>query len=183
MSVEDWAWFSGHRPGKFHVTAETGGDGCKTETGALNSGSTIMSWGLPRWSEWERTCLPMQKTQVRSLGREAPLEKGMATHSSIPAWRILPRTEEPGRLQSRGSHRVRQDWATNTNAGEPNSENQSAAKLRKQPSGIIHAKSMAQGPVPTTETSTADKRMETHAQGPCEITYEPTWTSVGRTKG
>ena len=40
-----------------------------------------------------------QETWVRSLGREDPLEKGMATHSSILAWRILW-TEEPGRLQS-----------------------------------------------------------------------------------
>ena len=39
---------------------------------------------------------------VQSLGQEDPLEKGMATHSSILAWRI-PRTEEPGRLQSMGS--------------------------------------------------------------------------------
>jgi len=39
----------------------------------------------------------MQETQVRSLGREDPLEKGMAVHSSILAWRI-PRTEEPGGL-------------------------------------------------------------------------------------
>ena len=46
-----------------------------------------------------------QETQVRSLGREDPLEKGMATHSSILAWKI-PRTEEPGRLQSMGSQRV-----------------------------------------------------------------------------
>ena len=43
----------------------------------------------------------MQEMQVRSLGQEAPLEKGMATHSSILAWRI-PRTEEPGGLQSVG---------------------------------------------------------------------------------
>ena len=41
----------------------------------------------------------MQKIQVQSLGWEDPLEKGMATRSSILAWRI-PRTEEPGRLQS-----------------------------------------------------------------------------------
>ena len=41
----------------------------------------------------------MQETQVRSLGRENPLEKRMATHSSILAWRI-PWTEEPGRLHT-----------------------------------------------------------------------------------
>ena len=51
-------------------------------------------------------CLPtMQETQVQSLGREDPLEKEMATHSSILAWKI-PWTEEPGRLQSMGSQRV-----------------------------------------------------------------------------
>ena len=43
----------------------------------------------------------MQETQVQSLGRENPLEKGMAIHSSILAWRI-PWTEEPGELQSMG---------------------------------------------------------------------------------
>ena len=44
----------------------------------------------------------MQETWVQSLGREGPLEKGMATHSSILAWRI-PWTEEPGGPQSMGS--------------------------------------------------------------------------------
>ena len=48
----------------------------------------------------------MQETWVRSLGQEDPLEKEMATHSSILAWRI-PWTEEPGGLQSMGSQRVR----------------------------------------------------------------------------
>ena len=47
----------------------------------------------------------MQDTQVRSLGGEDPLEKGMATHCSILAWRI-PGTDEPGGLPSMGSHRV-----------------------------------------------------------------------------
>ena len=51
--------------------------------------------------------------RVQSLGWEDPLEKEMATHSSILAWRI-PWTEEPGRLQSLGSQRVRHDRATNT---------------------------------------------------------------------
>ena len=50
----------------------------------------------------------MQETGVQSLGGEDPLEKGMATHSSILAWRI-PWTEEPGRLQPMGSQRVGQD--------------------------------------------------------------------------
>ena len=47
----------------------------------------------------------MQETQVRSLGWEDPLEKGMATHSSILAWRV-PWTKEPGGLQSMGLQRV-----------------------------------------------------------------------------
>ena len=46
-----------------------------------------------------------QETQVRSLGREDPLEKEMAAHSSTLAWKI-PWMEEPGRLQSMGSQRV-----------------------------------------------------------------------------
>ena len=50
----------------------------------------------------------VQETWVRSLGQEDPLEKEMATHSSILAWEV-PRTEEPGRLQSMGSHRVGHD--------------------------------------------------------------------------
>ena len=55
----------------------------------------------------------MQETWVPSLGQEEPLEKGTVTHSSILAWRI-PRTEEPGGLQSIRSQRVRHDLAANT---------------------------------------------------------------------
>ena len=47
----------------------------------------------------------MQETRVQSLGREDPLEKRMAIHTGILAWRIL-RTENPGGLQSMGSQRV-----------------------------------------------------------------------------
>ena len=54
----------------------------------------------------------MQETEVWSPGQEDPLEKEMATHSSIFAWRILW-TEEPGMLQSLGSQRVRHNWVTN----------------------------------------------------------------------
>ena len=50
----------------------------------------------------------MQETQVHSLGQEDPLEKEMATHSSLLAWRI-PQTEEPGGLQPMGWQRVRHD--------------------------------------------------------------------------
>ena len=50
----------------------------------------------------------IQKTRVQSLGQEDPLEKGMATHSSILAWRI-PGTKEPSWLQSTGTQRVGHD--------------------------------------------------------------------------
>ena len=53
----------------------------------------------------------MQETQIRSLGQEDPLEKEMATHSSILAWEI-PWTEEPGGLQSTWSQRVGHDSVT-----------------------------------------------------------------------
>ena len=56
----------------------------------------------------------MQETRLRSLGLEDTLEKEMATHSSILAWRI-PWTEEPGRLQSVGSQRVGYDCVTEQN--------------------------------------------------------------------
>ena len=61
-----------------------------------------------------RTCLPVQEIQemwIQSLGQEDPLEKEMVTLSSVLAWRI-PRTEEPGGLQSMVSQRVRHDWVT-----------------------------------------------------------------------
>ena len=54
--------------------------------------------------------LKMQETWVRSLGQEDSLEKEMATHSSVLAWRI-PRMLEPGGLPSLGSHRIRHDWS------------------------------------------------------------------------
>ena len=60
-----------------------------------------MAQTVKRWTA-------MWETWVRSLGREDPLEKEMATHSSILAWKI-PWMEEPGRLQSMGSQRVRRD--------------------------------------------------------------------------
>ena len=50
----------------------------------------------------------VRETWVQSLGWEDPLEEGMATHSGILAWRI-PRTEEPGRLQSLGLQRAGHD--------------------------------------------------------------------------
>ena len=56
----------------------------------------------------KKFCLPMQETLGQCLCRENPLEKEVATHSSIVAWEI-PWTEEPGGLQSMGSQRVGHD--------------------------------------------------------------------------
>ena len=63
---------------------------------------------IPWWLNGKESTLPVQETQVRSLGQEDPLEKEMATHSSVLAWRI-PGTREPGGLPSTGSHRVKYD--------------------------------------------------------------------------
>ena len=60
-----------------------------------------------------KNLLAKLETRVRSLGCEDPLEKGMATHNSILAWRI-PWTEEPGELQSLGLQRARHGGVTNT---------------------------------------------------------------------
>ena len=64
-------------------------------------------WGFPSGSAVKKLPAMQEPQEVRvwSLGQEDPLEEGMATHSSVPAWRI-PWTEEPGGLQSIGSQRV-----------------------------------------------------------------------------
>ena len=64
-----------------------------------------MLWAPLMVSQRIKNLALTQETWVRSLGQENPLEKGMVTHSSILAWRILW-TEEPGGLQSMGSQRV-----------------------------------------------------------------------------
>ena len=66
-------------------------------------GGPLASLGLS--GENPPAMLEAQEPQVQSLGQEDPLEEGLATHSSIPARRI-PRTEEPGGLQSTGLRRV-----------------------------------------------------------------------------
>ena len=73
---------------------------------------SLPAWGFPV-AQMVKNLPAMQETGVQSLGWEDPLEKGMATHSSILAWRILW-TEEPGELQSMGLQRVRHNWVTNT---------------------------------------------------------------------
>ena len=66
------------------------------------------SFGASLVAQTVKSLPTMQETWVQSLGQEDPLEKEMATHSSIPAWEI-PWTEEPGGLQSMGSQRVECD--------------------------------------------------------------------------
>ena len=73
---------------------------------------------IPFWCIWASLVAQMVKylpamweTRIRFLGREDPLEKEMAIHSSTLAWKI-PWMEEPDRLQSMGSQRVGHDWAT-----------------------------------------------------------------------
>ena len=61
----------------------------------------FMAEAYSQEAQGKSICLPMRETQARSLGWEDPLETGMATHSSILAWRI-PWTEEPGGLPSTG---------------------------------------------------------------------------------
>ena len=73
----------------------------------------VSQWKFWIVAEMVKNLPAMQKTWVQSLGWEDPLEEGMATHSSILAWRI-PRTEEPGRLWSMGLQIVRHYWVTNT---------------------------------------------------------------------
>ena len=67
-------------------------------------GGLVFCLGFPGGSDSKESAYNAE-TWLRSLGQEDPLEKGMATHSSILAWR-LPWTEEPGGLQSMGSQRV-----------------------------------------------------------------------------
>ena len=77
---------------------------------AYFSQDNLVTYNNKSWSslvaQMVKNLPAMQETQVRSLGWGDPLEKGMATHSSILAWTI-PRTEEPGGLQSMESQRVR----------------------------------------------------------------------------
>ena len=68
-------------------------------------------WGASLVAQMVKRLPAMRETWVRFLGREDPLEKEMAIHSSTLAWKI-PWMEEPGRLQSMGSRRVGHDWVT-----------------------------------------------------------------------
>ena len=68
----------------------------------------LEAYGTSMVTQMVKNLPAMQETWFRSLGWEDPLEKGMATHSSVLAWKI-PWTEEPGRLQSTWSQGVEYD--------------------------------------------------------------------------
>ena len=86
--------------------------GWGSQNGLQFGNSLIKQVIFPGGSDGKESAYNVE-TWVWSLGPEVPLEKGMATHSSILAWRILW-TEEPGGLQSMGLQRVGHDWATST---------------------------------------------------------------------
>ena len=82
------------------------------------SDNVIFLWPKLPWAslvaQMVKSLPAMRETQVQSLGQKDPLEKEMATNSSILAWKI-PWMEKPGGLQSMGLQRVRHDWVTDTN--------------------------------------------------------------------
>ena len=102
VSSQSW-WWTG-KPGVLHAMGwqRVGHDW-----------ATELNWTLSKdfpVAHMVKNLTAVQETWVQSLGWADPLEKGMAIHSSILAWRI-PWTEKPGRLQSVRLQRVRQDWA------------------------------------------------------------------------
>ena len=99
---------------------------------------------------------PMQETQVRSLGREDPLEKGVATHSSVLAWRI-PWTEEPGGLHFTGSQTVRHDLVT-----KPPKHGEWGSRQEAQRKSWCHTGAMASGclPLPPLDSDLGEVKVQ-----------------------
>ena len=96
---------------KMHVVCEGPGASLWVLTHFLSLISRLLAaiWLFPV-AQMVKNLPEMQETQVRSLGQKDPLEKGMAIHSSILAWRILG-MGEPGGLPSMGSHRFGHYWS------------------------------------------------------------------------
>ena len=115
-------------------------------TDRVNTGKLLISLGpqfVPLYNWWRASLVAQmvknspatRQTWVQSLGWEDLLEKGMATHSNILAWRI-PWTEDPGGLQSMGSPTVGHDRATNTNywsSTEPTANVRRSSGFSRQP--------------------------------------------------
>ena len=98
LNAHEFEQTPGHSEGQGSLAAIHGVTKSWTQLGRLNKN---VQRGFAGASVVKRNHVPMQETQVRSLGREDPLEEEVATHSSILAWKI-PMTEEPIRLQSMG---------------------------------------------------------------------------------
>ena len=88
----------------------------KVSSSRIFFGNTFCSFRDSLVAQMVKRLPAMRETQIWSLGQEDPVEKEMATHSSILAWRI-PQIEGPGGLQSVGSHKIRHDWACRITAG------------------------------------------------------------------
>ena len=114
-----------------------------TELGANCVGSwRLLRFWLLLWMKWASLMaqmvknLPvMQESQLWYLGQKDPLEKGMATHSSILVWEI-PWTEEPGGPRFKGWQRVRHDWATSFHT-EWNGEPWGSSKQKRDMVGLL----------------------------------------------
>ena len=89
-------------PGEFRGLYSPWGHEESDKTEQLSLSLSSHNDGASLVTQTVNNLLAVQETWVRSLGQEDPMEKGVDTHSSIPAWRI-PWTEEPGGLQSMGS--------------------------------------------------------------------------------
>ena len=108
-----WQCAPGFWPGEHHKQRTLAG--CSPRGSQRVRHDSLMEQRVPLRASpvtrWYRFVLPMQETWVRSQGREDPREEEIATHCCVVAWEI-PRTQEPGGLRSRGSHRVRYDLMT-----------------------------------------------------------------------
>ena len=90
------------------MEAERKGEGYSGQVGSGNIDPQVMTLWTCLVAQTVKRLPKVWETRVQSLGREEILEKEMATHSSVLAWKI-PRTEEPGGLQSMGLQRVGHD--------------------------------------------------------------------------
>ena len=114
----------------------------------------------------------MRETRVRSLGREDPLEKEMATHSSTLAWRI-PWTEKPGRLQSTGSQRVGHDWATSLHLTHFNT-----ATFETLCTALTQGLDDMENRVEKVSLSLSQNRSLSHLFQPCELRDKSNWLAL-----
>ena len=107
MNTKLWVGYLGPGPGaSFRELCDLGQ---VTKPVLTSTCASLMAWAYHLMVQMVESLPAMQETWVQFPGWEDPLEKEMATHSSILAWRI-PWTEEPGGLQSMGSQRVGHDW-------------------------------------------------------------------------